>query len=318
MYPICRRRPIYALLLAIFVAALISPLPAAGNESYADAFPTIPAADWVGLRLILLPQSKSLQQYGYQELYRDTDNDYVPLRYTDYVGRIARIVGIGHGRAPDGKIFDEAELQLEDNKETIHGDIDSGCMNDVAPVSDLEAARKRYLGKTLWLAADHLNTYNADKDVSASPASSAWHAAFGKVKVKQFSPVKILDIVPGWYASTPIRFILQEEGNTRQRGYVDVHMSDTNVPESLQNIGRFEDTFLETDPRKIYAWSPKVWAAIENKEVFVGMTAQQVQMSWGEPKAIHKTSGRTYEEQWVYGRKNILFMKNGTLRTMQK
>ena len=242
---------------------------------------------------MILPQSKSLQHFGYQELYQDAGKAYTPLRYEDYAGRIVRVRGIGHGRAVNGEVFDEADLQLEGTKEVIHGDLEQGCMNDVGPVSDLENARKRYLGKTLWYSDDSLKS--GDR----------------KIKVKQYLPVKVLEVVPGWYAPVPVRFIVQTK--TGQRGYVDVHMSDTNVPASLQSRSRFEDTFLETDPRKTYAWSPKVWAAIENKEVFIGMTAQQVRMGWGDPKEIVTFSRPDHREKWVYDRGHVLTLKNGRL-----
>ena len=284
-------RPLQAVGTTLLLTALVFSYPAARGEFYADAFPTVPESDWVGLRLMVLPQSKSLQHFGYQELYQDADKAYTPLRYDDYAGRIVRVRGIGHGRAANGEVFDEADLQLEDTKEIIHGDLEQGCMNDVGPASDLEEARKLYLGKTLWYSDDSLK--NGDR----------------KIKVKQYLPVKVLEIVPGWYAPVPVRFIVQTK--TGQRGYVDVHMSDTNVPASLQSRSRFEDTFLETDPRKTYAWSPIVWSAIENKEVFIGMTAQQVRMSWGDPKEIVTLSSIDHQEKWLYDRRYILFLKNG-------
>jgi hypothetical protein len=283
---------------ALILTALVVSLPAARGEPYADAFPTIPESDWVGLRLMILPQSKSLQHFGYQELYQDADQAYTPLRYDDYAGRIVRVRGIGHGRAANGEVFDEADLQLEDTKKIIHGDLEQGCMNDVGPVSDLEKARKRYSARTLWYSDDTLKS--GDR----------------KLKIKQYLPVKVLEIVPGWYAPVPIRFIVQTKDG--RRGYVDVHMSDTNVPASLQTRSRFEDTFLETDPRKTYAWTPKVWAAIESREVFVGMTAQQVRMSWGEPKETDTLSRAGRLEKWVYERGRILTLKDDRLITIRR
>lgn len=286
-------RSISALLLSFFLFSLVAPLMAAGKSSYADAFQTIPEREWVGLKFVLLPQPKSLQQYGYQELYRDADKEYAPLRYDDYAGKIVRVTGIGHGKASDGELFDEADLQVQDTGESIHGDIDQGCMNDVAPVADLEAARAHYLGRTLWFSEDHLSTEGH------------------RIPVRQYLPVQVLEIVPGWYASVPIRFIVREK--TGQSGYVDVHMSDTNVPEKLRVRGRFEDTFWETDPRKTYPWPAKTWRAIESKEVFVGMTAQQIRMSWGDPPEIIKKSANGLRESWKYDGNHLLSLQNGRL-----
>ena len=295
-------------------------LPSARSDAYTDAFPTVPESNWIGLRLIILPQSKALQHYGYQELYGDANQDaqntapqYAPLRYEDYAGKIVRVVGIGRGNLPGGDHVDEADLQLEGSSKIIHGDIDHGCMTDVAPASDLEAARKLYLGKTLWLSHDHLNTYDPQKDVSDAPSSPALHEAFQKVPIKQYSPVQVLDIVPGWYASAPTRFIVRDASGTgAAQGYVDVHMSDTNIPDDLKAVDRFADTFSETDPRTRYQWPAKVWSALENKQVFVGMTAQQVRLSWGAPKEV-QTAGLSGAEQWVYDPAHILTLKDGVL-----
>ena len=296
-------------LAAAFLSVSAPAFSATASVPGTSLFPTIPEADWIGLRLMILPQSKALQQYGYQELYQDPssskDKDggsgYASLRYQDYVGRIVRVVGIGRGYLPGGDYVDEADLQLEGGKTIIHGDIDHGCMTDTAPVADLETARKLYLGRTLWLTSDHLSTYDPQKDTADAPASPAWHQAFGKISIKPYSPVKVLDIVPGWYASAPTRFIVQDEAQPNgAQGYVDVHMSDTNIPKNLQAVDRFDDTFLTTDPRIADPWTPKVWTAVENKQIFLGMTAPQVRMSWGPPKEIHAVAGQVGTEQWVY------------------
>ena len=305
-----------ALVSLLAIGSLVS-LPAARGNADTSAFPTIPESQWVGQRFVILPQSKALQHFGYQELYRDSDKEFTPLPYADFAGRIFRVVSIGHVNGPAGEKLEEADFQLEGDKKIIHGDIDHGCMTDVGPVSDLETARRLYLGKTLWLTRGYLNTYDAEKDTSDQPTSPAWHEAFQKIRIKQFSAVKVLDIVPGWYAGSPVRFIVQEAaGSEPAQGYIDVHMSDTNVPERLQRVDRFQDTFLESDPRLTYLWSPKVWTALENKEVLIGMTSQQVRMSWGEPLEIRRLPGQEGVEQWVYAPSYTLTLKDGMLATV--
>jgi hypothetical protein len=301
---------------ALGAAVLASALGGARADTTAGPFPTIAESNWTGMRFIILPQSRAVQHYGYQEMYRDSDKEFVPLPYAEFAGRIVRVTGIAQGHGPNGETLDEADLQLEDDKKTIHGDIDHGCMEDAAPVSDLDTARTLYRGKTLWLASDHVSTYDPAKDLSDSPAALALHEAFGQVKLKQYSPVRVLDVVPGWYASAPVRFIVQDEA-TGAAGYVDVHMSDTNVPKNLQAVSRFRDVFLENDPRIAYPWPAKIWTAIENKEVLVGMTATQVQMSWGVPKIIRRTNGEQ-AEQWAYAANYTLTLKNGVLTAITK
>ena len=301
---------------AALSAAVLTALPdGVKADPAADPFPTVAEANWTGMRFILLPQSRAVQHYGYQEMYRDSDKEFVPLPYDEFAGRVVQVVGIEQGHGPNGETLDEADLQLEDDKKTIHGDIDGGCMDDVAPLSDLETARTLYRGRILWLASDHISTYDPAKDVSDSPVALALHEAFQQIKIKQYSPVRVLDVVPGWYSSAPVRFLVRDEA-TRASGYVDVHMSDTNVPKDLQAVSRFGDVFLAADPRAAYPWPVKVWGAIENKEVFDGMTALQVRMSWGAPKIIRRTN-EGQAEQWAYA-SYTLTLKNGILTAIAK
>jgi len=42
--------------------------------------------------------------------------------------------------------------------------------------------------------------------------------------------------------------------------------------------------------------------AILNGRIFIGMTEEQVKVSWGRPKEIHRSVGMNWSrEQWVYG-----------------
>jgi hypothetical protein len=76
----------------------------------------------------------------------------------------------------------------------------------------------------------------------------------------------------------------------------------------------FADVFFKVDLKKTYKWSPKVWEAIINEEVFVGMTKTQAIYAWGEPDDINSTLDITGEfEQWIYNDYNYLYFSNGIL-----
>jgi Protein of unknown function (DUF2845) len=63
--------------------------------------------------------------------------------------------------------------------------------------------------------------------------------------------------------------------------------------------------------------------AIAKKEVFIGMTSEEVVRSWGKPNKINRSvSARSVHEQWIYergsiGRSQYLYMEDGTLRSLQ-
>jgi hypothetical protein len=67
----------------------------------------------------------------------------------------------------------------------------------------------------------------------------------------------------------------------------------------------------------------RVTNAIAKKEVFIGMTDQEVVRSWGRPDKTNKTISRdSRSEQWIYrrdgsGNDQFLYIENGFLRSIQ-
>jgi len=71
--------------------------------------------------------------------------------------------------------------------------------------------------------------------------------------------------------------------------------------------------------RTQHDWDEKTWKAIEERKVFIGMTAEQARMSWGEPKSVNRTivAGAPTREQWVYSLKSYLYFDDGVLTGIQ-
>jgi hypothetical protein len=64
-------------------------------------------------------------------------------------------------------------------------------------------------------------------------------------------------------------------------------------------------------------WNMETCQTMDGGEVSIGMTADQVQLSWGKPKRVNASvSAQVDREQWVYG-SQYLYMQNGVLRSMQ-
>jgi hypothetical protein len=64
-------------------------------------------------------------------------------------------------------------------------------------------------------------------------------------------------------------------------------------------------------------WDMEVCQTIDQGEVSIGMTADQVRLSWGKPNKVNATlTSQNQREQWVYG-KQYLYMQNGVLKSMQ-
>lgn len=76
--------------------------------------------------------------------------------------------------------------------------------------------------------------------------------------------------------------------------------------------------YYGSDPTKQVKWSKKVWDAIKQEEVFIGMTREMAFLSWGEPKDINSTTSKSGRfEQWVYPNDVYLYFTNGKLTTIQ-
>jgi len=60
----------------------------------------------------------------------------------------------------------------------------------------------------------------------------------------------------------------------------------------------FRERYVNSHP----GLDDKTREAILKGQIFIGMTAEQVEASWGSPDKIHKSVGATWSrEQWVYG-----------------
>jgi len=84
---------------------------------------------------------------------------------------------------------------------------------------------------------------------------------------------------------------------------------------SEETITQLHDAFKQK-------WDFKVWNAISNQEVFVGMTAKQALLSWGEPDSINTTIIGNYKtEQWVYEigdfKYQFIYVENGKVTAIQ-
>ena len=105
------------------------------------------------------------------------------------------------------------------------------------------------------------------------------------------------------------------EGETR---YEDISVSGTNSSERMKELFAFDRQFLSEDPRLQFAWPEDVWDSIENQRLRVGMTEQQVRMSWEEPEHINRTitASGVVSEQWVYGSQYVYF-EDGKVTAIQ-
>lgn len=275
------------------------------GTSCRDSLAFCPIEKWVGKKFIFLPIQKSHQQYGYQQ-FTGGQGEFGWPTYEECVGRIGTIVNVSvHYR--DSKIT----IQMDDNGQTYVGSGDDETVMGIAPVADINYARSTSLGKTLWYRGRKLDTYNEATE------------EFGEIELRKYSAVKVLDVVAGWVSFKPVRLILQTPSG--EEAFKDVTLSRTNGPSPNSSVKwyppddpGFSENFFVKNPHKTRKWSLRTWSAIEEGKVFLGMTAEQVRMSWGKPEEINKTiTGNIRHEQWVYGIGHYLYFDNGILTGIQ-
>jgi hypothetical protein len=291
---------------ALFAAAIaISPVDAQSGGSFirsgsigvaakpADTtvVPTVDVHDWVGKKFMFMPKNPQLRQFGYQSFEGDPP-------YASFVGRVITATSVDGGALPTVVFVDSAGKRLRANAY-------SGTVDGIGSLSDLEYARQRWNGKTLWVVDSQVLTWDEER------------ATFGEFIIPKYSPVHIDDVVASTSSFTPIRFILRAaNGNV---GYIDASISGTNIPLQLRQFNHFGDQFLEVDPRTQHNWPAATWALIERGRVAVGMTLDQALLAWGKPTTVNNTSTSAgTETQLVYPRRRYLNLKGGMVTAVQE
>lgn len=83
----------------------------------------------------------------------------------------------------------------------------------------------------------------------------------------------------------------------------------------IRNTEELGNLFFLEEPEKIYPRWPKViWIMIKQRAIFLGMTQDQVLLSWGGPsKKEIEGQPKEFKEIWIYEGKARLFFEEGVL-----
>jgi hypothetical protein len=261
-------------------------------------FPDLPVSMWTGRNFVFQPVQKSLQHYGYQDFTPGESNSAaeppVPLAYNNFVGRVGQVTNV----VKDGICW-HVTLRMTDDGNYYTTSAYDGIVENLAPAEDIDTARQLWKGKMLWFVNGVLATYNVQTDKSSY------------FTVKKYRQILITDIVASWDTDSPIRFICKAEDG--RVGFVDVHLSNTNVADILRKYAKFSDTFLTSDPRKNHPWDDKIWNAIEDGKLVSGMTQLQAKMAWhSPPQIVYKHTPAGLIAQWCgyTSKKSYVFLND--------
>lgn len=115
--------------------------------------------------------------------------------------------------------------------------------------------------------------------------------------------VTVTDIVPGQYDEFTLVFKTSAGKTLKSEGI---------SADQVKNVFADEYELFAYDPQKKYAWSAAVWKQIKAEKVTVGMTKDQVRLSWGPAweTSVSKIAGSNVEV-WLYGNYSVVSFING-------
>ncbi len=125
---------------------------------------------------------------------------------------------------------------------------------------------------------------------------------------ERFSKLTITDIQPNYRGLFQIIF---KTGG----GYTVV--SDQYSESYITSMLKSSYYFLNYDPYKTYNWSSSTWATIRAEKISIGMTKEQVRLSWGDPYTTSvATSSRITIETWGYRDFTYVTFTNGRVSSI--
>jgi len=104
-----------------------------------------------------------------------------------------------------------------------------------------------------------------------------------------------------------------------ERDLIIDELYQRNRKEEERKEAEYRRRQAEIRKSKIAKFPPEIQAAINKQHVLLGMTQEQVRLSWGEPRQINRTVFRWgVHEQWVYGDFGpYLYFEDGILTAFQ-
>jgi hypothetical protein len=126
-----------------------------------------------------------------------------------------------------------------------------------------------------------------------------------------FVIVVIAMIVIGWiYLSTPAPVeVARETADAKAKAKEQALLELKNKIDAEESRRLALDPAVQKHSREICAahndWGVRACDAVAQGQVYVGMTADQVRVSWGSPRSVNPLSIR--REQWVYASRSVDF-----------
>ncbi|BBB91958.1 MAG TPA: hypothetical protein PKA28_06225 [Methylomusa anaerophila] len=271
--------------------------PARAEEA---SSPNLTPEQWVGHTFLFLDLPADKRSEGYEIFNKDQAEQgfqgdrSVRIPYAQHVGKQVTVTDVVTYPAGDNN---EYIVYLSENNtgEKLVGRTMRGKLDGLVLEADMTKARQQFLGKTIYLKNRVLpGVY----DLSSGAAPAA-------VTTKIGSAAQVIDVWAGIQSQDPIWLIVMVNG---QKATLPLAYSYTNQPLSTwQNSPPWQDVLFMENPRVTFGWPEALWEKIETGTVEVGMTKEQVRLSWGRPASIDENNYGPGKSVWNYTTKALTF-----------
>ena len=269
----------------------------AGSAWAEAAIETVPTsltnAQWAGQGFTFLALSADQQAAGYEvftvaQAEQGFQGDRsVRINYAEHVGKEVTVTEMVAFPAGINKSESLAYMTVNDTGEKLVGRTSRGQIEGLVLTSDIVNARQQFLGKIIYPKFRELSGLAA-KDTDAPVTISIGSAA------------TVVDVYAGNKSQQPICLIVSVNS---QKAVLPIAYSWTNVSvNTWKNTVAWQEAFFTEDPRLTLGWSQAMWNNIETGNVEIGMTKEQIRLSWGKPVRVDENNAA-----WTYGPKKLNF-----------
>lgn len=269
---------------------------------------------WVGKDFVVLAKQQMFKNFGYELfLSKEMENSTAPIdtslelkKHRFRWDKISEHTLTCKSVEPAQGEWVIVFLDLTLNKE-IWAKTYKKAIKDLAIKSDIENARKRWLGRAVFSKRGVIST-NDSKN------------GYGSMKVRIQDSLRVVDICWG-VTPLPVKPLwLIVEAKDKLKGFIPIRISWTNLlSDQLQEDAPWDEDIFENDPSVLFKWDAIIWEMVNNHRVVNEMSPEQVLTSWGKPlKRFKKELNGTVSECWKYQSQTLYFGDKGIVAVMNE
>jgi len=259
--------------------------------------------DWPGKNFIVLPKQQMFINFGYEiYFHKELDKSTAAidaslelknhrLRSEKISGHVLLCVQVDSSEGEWLLVMRDSLLGREVYIKTY-----KSAVKDLALQNDLDNARNRWLGKSVY----------SKRGVISTRENSG---GYGSLRVNIMDSLKVLDVTWG-VTPLPVKPLwLSVQAKDGRKGFIPIRSSWNNMMFDLPKDGiPWDEDIFESDPKTLYTWDDAQWELVNNHRVIKDMNVDQVLLSWGKPLQLYQSivDGVTFE-CWKYQSQTIYF-----------